>query len=660
MKKVVGILLRVIGVIVLLLIVVVVGTVIRVSTSYSKAFKEAQALAGPEVQTITIDGRSFRDLNKNGRLDVYEDVTRPAEDRVSDLLAQMTLEEKAGVMFFSMIAMKKDGSISEGPSLSDPFSILMQGTSELLFTKHINYVNILAGTGTREMAIWYNNLQRLAERTRLGIPVTVGTDPRNHFSDNPLASAIAGDMSLFPEPLGLAAIGDSLTVAQFADIARREYLALGLRVALHPQVDLATEPRWGRMNYTFGEDAELSSKLGYAYIRGFQGDSLDAGSVACMTKHFSGGGPQREGIDPHFKVQKGQVYPGNNFNYHLLPFEAAFRAGTAAIMPYYGVPVGQTGEDVGFAFNRDVITGLLREKYQFDGIVCTDWGVISDWKLFGSVIMPARAWGMENATPEERVEKVLNAGCDQFGGEYVPELIVELVREGKISEARIDTSVRRLLRLKFRQGLFDNPFVDVEKAVQLVGNPDFRAAGELAQKRSLVLLKNDTIAQKPVLPLTKGIKIYVRNVDPAVAAQYGTVVQKPQEADFAIIRLKAPRQPLKGAGWMGSFFGSGDLDFKGKEKSEILSLLESTPTIVDIYFERPPVIPDIAAASRGLFVNFGATDKVLLDLVFGDFQPQGKLPVEMPSSMEAVRKQKEDLPYDSENPLFGFGFGLTY
>ena len=195
---------------------------------------------------------------------------------------------------------------------------------------------------------------------------------------------------------GLAAIGDSQLTARYGDIARQEYLAVGVRVALHPMADLATEPRWGRINGTFGEDAALSAKLTYAYIRGFQGDSLGKNSVVCMTKHFSGGGPQKEGIDPHFPVAKGQIYPGNNFKYHLIPFEAAFKAGTAEIMPYYGVPMDQTGDNVGFSFNREMITGLLRNTYHFDGVVCTDWGILSDVKLLlGFMILPARARGME-------------------------------------------------------------------------------------------------------------------------------------------------------------------------------------------------------------------------------------------------------------------------
>ena len=659
-RKIVRILLYFLGSLLGLLVLLFVIICMSISISSAKTIRKAAESHSAEVKTLTSEGFTFRDLNKNGKLDVYEDPGETVDNRVGDLISQMTLEEKAGTMFFSMVAMKKDGSVSEKPSLSDPFSLMIKGTSEMIFLKNINHMNILFGTGRREMALWNNNIQKLAEKTRLGIPVTIGTDPRNHFMDNFLASAMAGDFSQYPEPTGLAAIGDSLLVYEFAENSRQEYLAAGIRVALHPQIDLATEPRWGRISGSFGEDAELTSKLAFAYIKGFQGDSMGTGSVACMTKHFPGGGPQKEGIDPHFVVQKGQIYPGNNFDHHLIPFEAAFKAGTAAIMPYYGVPTGQTGEDVGFAFNREIITGMLRGKYNFDGIVCTDWGVISDWKFLGRTIMAAKAWGVLDLTEEQRIEKALNAGVDQFGGETCPEHIVKLVREGKISEGRIDSSVTRLLKMKFIQGLFDDPYVDADNAIQTIGKPEFRAAGELAQRKSLVLLKNDTVNNTPVLPLKKGIKIFVKDINPEVAAKFGVVVKKPEEADYAILRLKAPSQPLRGAGFLGMMFPSGDLDFKDEEKAEILDLLNKVPAIVDIYLSRPAVIPEIEAGCSGLIANFGSSDDALLDVIFGDFNPGGKLPFELPSSMEAVRNQKEDVPFDSENPLFRFGFGLSY
>jgi len=660
MKKLFKFLLWTLGSLIGLILIIVIITFLWVSVSRNRSAKRNMALAGTEVKTLTLDSLTFRDLNKNGSLDIYEDSRRSRDERVNDLLSQMNIEEKAGFMFFPPVSMKKDGSISEKPSLSDIFSLMTPGTSEMIFGKHITHFNIFTGTDKKGMAVWYNNLQKLAERTRLGIPVTIASDPRNSYSNNPLASAFAGDFSIWPEPIGLAAIGDSLLTWQFADIARQEYLAAGIRVSLHPAIDLATEPRWGRINGTFGEDASLSAKLTYAYIRGFQGDSLSTTSVACMTKHFAGGGPQKEGIDPHFPVAKGQVYPGNNFNYHLIPFEAAFRAGTAAIMPYYGIPMGITGENVGFSFNKEMITSLLRNKYNFEGVVCTDWGLLTDTKIFGIMILPARARGMEKASVEERMLKCINAGVDQFGGEMITEMLVRLVKEGRISETRIDSSVRRLLKVKFELGLFNNPFTDVDKAVKAIGNPEFMAVGEQAQRKSIVLLKNGTNETGKALPLKNGIKVYLKNIDPAKVSKYASVVKDPEQADFAILRIKSPSQYVKGTGIFGRLFSSGDLDFKGKELNEILKILKKVPSVVDIYLDRPAVIPEIAATSKGLLANFGASDEALLDVIFGKVNPSAKLPFEMPSSMEAVINQKEDVPYDSENPLFPFGFGLSY
>ena len=660
MKKFFKILFASFGILIGIIILLILVGFIWISASRNKSSRINMALAGPEVKTLTIDGITFRDLNKNGTLDIYEDSRASYDKRVNDLLSQMNLEEKAGTMFFPPVSMKKDGSISETPSLNDVFSLMTPGTSKMLFGKHINHFNIFTGTDKKGMAIWYNNLQKLAERTRLGIPVTIASDPRNSYSNNPLASAFAGDFSVWPEPIGLAATGDSLLTWQFADIARQEYLAAGIRISLHPAIDLATEPRWGRINGTFGEDADLSAKLAYAYIRGFQGDSLSATSVACMTKHFSGGGPQKEGIDPHFPVAKGQVYPGNNFGYHLIPFEAAFKAGTAAIMPYYGIPMDITNDNVGFSFNKEMITGLLRNKYHFEGVVCTDWGLLTDTKALGIMVLPARARGMEMATPEERMLKCINAGVDQFGGEMIPEMLVRLVREGKVNEARLDSSVRRMLKLKFIQGLFDNPFTDVDKAVKTIGNPEFIAAGEQAQRKSIVLLKNDESGTAKTLPLKNGIKVFIVNIDPEKAGKYATVVKKPGDADFAILRIKSPSQAIEGTGIFGRLFSSGDLDFKEKELETILEILNKVPSIVDIYLDRPAVIPEIAASSKGLLANFGASDEALLDIIFGKFNPTARLPFEMPSSMEAVRSQKEDVPYDSKNPLYPFGFGLSY
>lgn len=464
-------------------------------------------------------------------------------------------------------------------------------------------------------------------------------------------------MSQWPEQLGFAAIDDQKLMWKFGDIARQEYLAVGIRVALHPMADLATEPRWPRCSGSFGEDADLSARMLYPYITGFQGGtSLTKNSVACMTKHFPGGGPQKEGLDSHFEFHKGQVYPGNNFDYHIKPFLAAFKANTASIMPYYGVPVDQTDENVGMSYNKTIITKLLREKYKFNGVVCTDWGLIKDNNM-GTAVWPARAWGVENLSEEDRVLKVIEAGCDQFGGESCPEHIVALVNKGKLSEKRIDESLRRVLRQKFELGLFDNPYVDVAKAVKIVGKPEWTALGESTQKRSLTLLKN----KDAVLPLKyKKLKIFIKNIDRKTAEKYAQVTDIPEEADFAIIRVSTPWVPVESKNPIARGFHHGDLDFKGKELQEILEICNKVPTIFNIYIDRPAVITDIDKVAIVVMADYGASDKALLDVLFGLAQPEGKLPFELPVSMDAVNNQKEDLPYDSKEPLYKFGHGLRY
>jgi len=587
-------------------------------------------------------------------MDVYEDKTQPIEKRVADILQQMTIEEKAGMMFINGARVNEDGSIEDKPA-KGMFAFAPNGL-KLMDEKKMNHFNLWQVPSAAMLVKWYNAMQKYAEeKTRLGIPITIASDPRNHFSGNIFAMA-ATDFSQWCEPLGFAAIGDEKLMWQFADRIRQEYIATGIREALHPMADLATEPRWPRISGTFGEDAQLSAKLIKAYVLGLQGNELSAMSVAAMTKHFSGGGPQKEGLDPHFDFQKGQVYPGKNFNYHLIPFEAAFAAHTAAIMPYYGVPTGQTSEDVGFSYNKDIITGLLRNKYHYDGVVCTDWGLVTDANM-GSFVWPARAWGVEKLSKEERVAKIINAGVDQFGGENCPEVIVQLVKEGKISEKRIDESVKRLLRQKFQLGLFDDPYVDVIQSEKIFSDTKGKEEGEASQRRAITLLKNDN----KQLPLKAGsLKIYVENVDKKVAAQYATVVDKPQDADLAIVRLNTPWYPVETNNFMARMFHHGDLDFKGTKKDSILQLLNTVPTIVDIYLDRPAVIPEINAKAKGLLADFGASDAALLDVIFGKAKPGGHLPFELPSSMEAVKNQKEDVPYDSKDPLYKFGSGLSY
>ncbi|MFE5797736.1 glycoside hydrolase family 3 protein [Streptomyces sp. NPDC056503] len=577
----------------------------------------------------------------------YQDATRPTDERVEDLLARMTPEEKAGQLFHTILTMNPDGTPVTEP---DAATSRTTTTPELIAGRGLTHFNLLGSHGAREMARWHNAIQEIAAGTRLGIPVSLSTDPRHAFTDNIGASFNAGAFSAWPEALGLAAIRDPELVFRFADTVRREYLSVGFRTALHPQIDLATEPRWSRQSGTFGSDARLSGELVEAYVRGLQGERLGPDSVAAMVKHFPGGGPQKDGEDPHFPHGKEQVYPGGMRDHHLEPFRAAVAAGCAQMMPYYGQPVGTDWEEVGFGFNKGVVTGLLREELGFDGIVCTDWGLLNDSVILGEP-HEARAWGVEHLSVAERAAKALDAGVDQFGGEHCPEVIVELMASGRIPASRVDASVRRLLREKFLLGLFDERrYVDPDEAAETVGRADFAAAGAAAQRRSLTVLTDGP------LPLSGRPRLYVEGVDPEVAAAYGEVVAAPEDADLAVLRLRTPHEERPGR--FESFFHSGTLAFEEPELGRILTLLATVPTVVCVNLERPAVLPEIAARAAALLADYGAGDDALLDVVFGRARPEGRLPFELPRSMDAVRAARSDVPNDTVDPVFPYGHGL--
>jgi beta-glucosidase len=378
-----------------------------------------------------------------------------------------------------------------------------------------------------------------------------------------------------------------------------------------------------------------------------------------MTKHFPGGGPQKDGDDPHFAWGREQVYPSGRFEYHLGPFRAALAAGTSQIMPYYGMPVGTEYEEVGFSFNRSVVTRLLREQLGFDGIVCTDWGLVIDAPEPGP-LSAARAWGVEHLNPDERLLKLLEAGVDQIGGEYCSDSLVRLIKSGKISQARIDESVHRLLREKFVLGLFDQPFVDVDLAGVVLGRADFRSAGLRAQQRALTLLSNEPLEDgSPTLPLQRGIKVYSEGTTHDVLAGYATVVSDPTEADVALLRLKAPWEPSGHGGFVDLFHG-GSLEFSVEELDRLLNICRAVPTVIDIYLERPAVLTPLVAEAAAIIGNYGIDQTALLDVLFGGALPEGNLPFDLPRSMTAVLASHSDAPFDTEDPLFSFGHGLRY
>ena len=601
----------------------------------------------PEVKTLDIDGMSFRDLNKNNKLDQYEDHRLDTAQRVEDLISQMTLEEKVGTLFHPPVTINPDWMFRL-------YSLFVDGgklTESEIINQHINHFNLYGNPKPERLAKRLNSLQKIASRSRLGIPVTISSDPIHEVPNGGgVASFSLDGFSKWPSQLGLAASQDPSLVKQFAEIAREEYLAVGIRTALHPMADLATEPRWARNFGTFGSDNVLSSKLTMAYMDGFQGETIDSQSVMTMVKHFPGGGPQENGLDPHLFSGRNQIYPGNMFDYHVKPFIDAINNNLAVIMPYYGITVNQTSENVAIGFNKDLLTTLLRDELGYKGVICSDWGIIN-----------GRHWGVGDLSIEERYIKAIDAGIDQFGGEKDTEVVIELVKKGLMPLSRIDASVKRILKNKFDLGLFDNPYVEVDQVKSRVNTERNIKLGKEAQKQSMVLLKNDS-----TLPLEKNINIFVDGFN-AKSIVHGNVVSDIKDADVIVSYVHTVFNGNQPSGIdrlvdnvLSSIFPNQDLNFSPEILEKLDEFSSIKPLIVIVDLNRPAILDSINQMSSALVGTFGVDESVIFETLFGESKPTGKLPFEIPSSMKEVNEQLEDVPDDTMNPTFKFGFGLTY
>ena len=601
-----------------------------------------------KVNVLNIDEKIFRDLNKNNKLDIYEDHRLNSNIRADDLINQMYLEEKVGQMFHPPFTLNADLPMFI-------YELLIRGgklpESQILF-KNISHFNLYGNPSPEELAIKINKFQRIASRTRLGIPITISSDPIHEVpKGGGVASFSVDGFSKWPSQLGFAATNNPSIVKKFGEIAKQEYLAVGIRTALHPMSDLATEPRWARNFGTFGSNADLSNKMTLAYMNGFQGNEINNQSVHTMVKHFPGGGPQENGLDPHLFSGRNQIYPGNNFDYHLVPFISAIENNLKVIMPYYGIPVSQTNDDVAMAFNKYILTDLLREELGFKGVICSDWGIIT-----------GRHWGVDSLSIEERYEKSINAGIDQYGGEIDTSHLIKLVSENKISEERINRSVKRILINKFELGLFDNPYVNENEVKFRVNTKENVEAGLEAQRKSIVLLEN-----KELLPLKKNTKIFVDGLNKDIGRKYGTVTDSPADADVIIMYIHTVFNGNQKSGlnrlfdnFLSTLFPNGDLNFNDEIKSKIKNYSQTQDLVVVVDLNRPAILEDIKKHSSALIGTFGVLDEIIFEGIFGEFNPSGKLPFEIPSSMESVLNQKEDLPDDSMNPTYEYGYGISY
>jgi beta-glucosidase len=601
-----------------------------------------------EVKILKIDGEIFRDLNKNNSLDVYEDHRLDSKLRSDDLLNKMTIEEKVGQMFHPPFTLKPDIWMLI-------YEIAIRGNksteAQILFD-NISHFNLYGNPSPAELANKINHFQEIASRSRLGVPITISSDPIHEVpKGGGVASFSVDGFSKWPSQLGFAATNNSLIIENFAQIVKEEYLAVGIRTALHPMSDLATDPRWARNFGTFGSNALLSSDMTIAYMNGFQGNTINSESVLTMVKHFPGGGPQQNGLDPHLYSGRNQTYPGNNFDYHLIPFKDAINNNLKVIMPYYGIPIGQTNEDVAMAYNEYILTDLLREELGFSGVICSDWGIIT-----------GRHWGVDELSIADRYEKSINAGIDQYGGETETSYLIKLIKENIISEGRINESVKRILVNKFELGLFDDPYVDENKINDRVNTKKNIEAGLEAQRKSIVLLENNG-----ALPLKKGMKIFVDGLDNNIAKDFGVLVKDPSDADVIIMYIHTVFNGNQESGlnrvfdnFLSTLFPNGDLNFNSEIHTRVENYSKDKELIVVVDLNRPAILEDIKKLSSSLIGTFGVSDQIMFEGIFGEFSPTGKLPFEIPSSMESVLNQKEDVPDDSLNPTYEMGYGISY
>lgn len=612
-----------------------------------------------------------RDLNRNGKREPYEDSRLSPEARADDLVMRMTLEEKAGAMMHDTL-----------PGLGAQVGGSTQGydlpaAERTITTKFVNSFITRLQLPPAELAEQNNRIQAIAERTRLGIPVTISTDPRNHFQVVVGASNAGTGFTQWPETLGFGALGDASLVRRFANIARQEYRAVGIHMALSPQADLATEPRWPRVTGTFGSRPEVVSSLVGAYVEGFQNgkNGVAADGVATIVKHWVGYGAQLEGFDAHNYYGRFAKLSNESFAKHVAAFQGAFDAKVAGVMPAYpileGVTLnGQPLEPVAPGFSRQMLDDLLRKQHNFAGLVLSDWAITRDCPDSCTAPtaqnrQPPRAiatpWGVEKLSREDRFAKGANAGLDQFGGAGEAELLVSAVRKGLVPEERLDESVRRVMILKFRQGLFDNPYVDASKAASIVGAAEFRREAEGAQRRAQVILENrDNML--PLDPPAAG-KVWLHGVSADAARALGfSVAETLSDASVAIVRVAAPFETLHPHHFFGAFQHEGRLDFRDGDPGyeAIKRASAAVPTIVAVDLDRPAILTNVRDKAKAVVALFGASDSALLDVIAGNAAAEGRLPFELPSSMKEVEAQDPALPDDTARPLYPVGAGGTW
>jgi beta-glucosidase len=634
----------------------------------------------------------------------YRDPKLPVDARVADLLSRMTAEEKVaqivGVWENRTFFSDPQGLFvdSNGAFLPERASVLLKyGAGEMSRPSE--------GRGPREMAEFTNTLQKwVKENTRLGIPMM--------FHDECLHGHVAPKGTSYPQAIALASTWDPDLLHEVFTATAAEVRARGAQHCLAPVLDLARDPRWGRTEETYGEDPYLVSRIGLAAIQGLQGTGpgIDKSHVMATAKHFAVHG-QPEGGE--------NVAPGNYSErvireYFLKPFEVAVKEGhIQTVMPSYNEIDGIPSHS-----NKKLLQGILREEWGFQGAVTSDYFGPTELRTIHHVA----------GSNEVAARMALEAGVDlelPFAGTY-PTLL-DQVKQGKVSEASVDLAVSRVLRAKFLAGLFDDPYVNPDFAVKITNSPEHQQLALKTAHEAIILLKN----QGNLLPLAKGKYKRIAVIGPNAADLHlGGYSDKPgrgvsilqgikdkvgtsaevlysegcriteskpewdadkvvlgdpalnakrieeaakvaQQVDLIILALGENEQTSREA-WAPNHLGDRDsLDLLGNQDDLVKAILATgKPTIVFLQNGRPNSILYIAehvpAILEGWYLGQeGAT--AVADVLFGDYNPGGKLPITVPRSVGQLpdyyyQKPSAKRGYlgSTTQPLFPFGWGLSY
>jgi beta-glucosidase len=641
---------------------------------------------------------------------VYKDPSAPVEARVEDLLARMTLEEK-----IAQITAVWDSK----PEIFDSKHQLDVRKLRRRFPSGIGQFSrpsdvsgpasprVVPRRDIADTVRLVNGLQRWAvERTRLGIPIL--------FHEEGLHGYAARNATSFPQAIAMASSFDPDLVRRVNQVIAREIRLRGSQIALSPVVDIARDPRWGRFEETFGEDPHLAGEMGIAAVEGLQGTSGTLGnqSVFATLKHLTGHGQPESGTN----VAPASISERELRENFFVPFEEVIRrTDVRAVMPSYNEIDGIPSHA-----NKWLLTDVLRGEWGFKGAIISDYYAIDQMAEFHHIA----------ADREEAAIRALNAGVDADlpdGGSY--RFLLKAVRDGRVSQEKIDAAVRRMLELKFRAGLFENPYADAAAAAAVTNNAEARALALETAQRSLILLKNDGMlplakpaagGAKPTIAvvgpsanvarlggyygepphsvsLVEGIRtklgnsaniVFAQGVvitenddwwadevklgDPAAnRARIAQAVAAARGADQIILTLGDTEQTSREAWAPGHLGDRSSLDLVG-EQQELFDALRALgkPIAVVLINGRPASITKIAAEANAIIEAWYPGEQggnALADVLFGDYNPGGKLPVTFPRSAGQLPFFYNHKPsarrgylFDSAEPLFPFGWGLSY